>query len=152
MRPTNYPCRLDASVMTVGRTSQSRPSNMIVDDSHNPTIKLPARIYTFGYIGLRTGATTRPGKRLLFDLSEPKLVGLILLTENGSSQAGWMCQFVDTREVVMNGSECLSARPGICAFVICVCAITRHVGSLKLNGIYLGFRVSLSCLVFDPLS
>lgn len=156
MRPTNYPCQLGASVMTVGRTSQSRPSNMIVDDSHNATIKLPARIYTFGYIGLRAEVTTKPGKRLLFDLSELKLVGLILLTENGSSQAGWMCQFVDTREVVVNGSECLSVRPGIRAFVIrafVICALVPSrgvwVGSSSYISRFQSFTVLFS---FDPLS
>jgi hypothetical protein len=46
MRPTDYLSQLGAFVMTVGRISQSQPSNMIVIDSHNVTMQIYQHVFT----------------------------------------------------------------------------------------------------------
>ena len=98
--------------MTVGKTSQSLPSNVII---HDGDANLPARIYSFECIGFWSRVTAKPGNLIE---SKLELVGLIQLTKwIIACQAGWKCQSRDPREVVVNGSECCSARPGICAFV-----------------------------------
>ena len=140
VRPTNYPCQLGASVMTVGRTSQSRPSNMIVDHDHNATIKPPARIYTFGYIGRRTGVTT-------------------LIVRSEGAEACWI-NTVDGEwiitgrmDVPIRGHEgsgrerfwtSFNTTRNLCVCNLCVCAVTRHVRWLELNDISLGFTVLFS--------